>query len=75
MSIASSEKSPSNLKETTKAEAYFERALTVAYQQQAKSWELRAVVSMAPLFTAGLRRASTRSNLQEAKALLDALAL
>ena len=30
-----------------KAEAYFERALEVARQQQAKSWELRAGMSMA----------------------------
>ena len=30
-----------------KAEAYFERALAVARQQQAKSWELRAATSLA----------------------------
>src|SRR5271157_1763812 len=33
-----------------KAEEYFERALTVARQQQAKSWELRAAMSMARLW-------------------------
>jgi predicted ATPase len=33
--------------DTAKAEAYFERALAVARQQQAKSWELRAAMSMA----------------------------
>jgi predicted ATPase len=33
-----------------KAEAYFERALVVARQQQAKSWELRAAMSMARLW-------------------------
>ena len=33
-----------------KAEAYFERALEVARQQQAKSWELRAAMSMARLW-------------------------
>jgi predicted ATPase len=33
-----------------KAEAYFERALTVARQQQAKSWELRAAMSIARLW-------------------------
>ena len=33
-----------------KAEAYFERALTVARKQQSKSWELRAAVSMARLW-------------------------
>ena len=32
------------------AEAYFERALAVARQQQAKSWELRAAMSMARLW-------------------------
>ena len=33
-----------------KAEAYFERALTVARQQQAKSLELRAAMSLARLW-------------------------
>ena len=33
--------------DTAKAEVYFERALTVARQQQAKSWELRAAMSLA----------------------------
>ena len=33
--------------EAAKAEAYFERALSVARQQQAKSWELRAAMSSA----------------------------
>ena len=33
-----------------KAQAYFERALAVARQQQAKSWELRAATSMARLW-------------------------
>src|SRR4029077_18732511 len=36
--------------ETAKAEGYFERALAVARQQQAKSWELRAAISMARLW-------------------------
>jgi predicted ATPase len=35
--------------DTAKAEAYFERALAVARAQQAKSWELRAAMSMARL--------------------------
>jgi predicted ATPase len=35
---------------TVKAEAYFERALSVARQQQARSWELRAAMSMARLW-------------------------
>jgi hypothetical protein len=33
-----------------KAEAYFERALAVARQQHAKSWELRAAISMGRLW-------------------------
>ena len=60
-----------------KAELYFERALAVAREQQAKSWELRASMSLARLWrdqgkrddarelllrsTAGLPKASTRS--------------
>jgi predicted ATPase len=33
-----------------KVQAYFERALAVAREQQAKSWELRAAMSMARLW-------------------------
>jgi predicted ATPase len=63
--------------DAAKAEQYFERALAVARQQQAKSWELRAAMSMARLwrdqgkpqqarellarFTAGSPRGLTRS--------------
>ena len=36
--------------DVAKAEAHFERALAVARQQQAKSWELRAAMSMARLW-------------------------
>jgi predicted ATPase len=36
--------------DAAKAEAYFERALAVARQQQAKSWELRVAMSMAKLW-------------------------
>jgi predicted ATPase len=36
--------------DAAKAEVYFERALTVAREQKAKSWELRAAVSMARLW-------------------------
>ena len=39
--IARNSKEP----DATKAETYFERALTVARQQQAKSWELRAAMN------------------------------
>ena len=35
---------------SSQAETYFERALTVARAQQAKSWELRAAMSMARLW-------------------------
>ena len=36
--------------DVVKAEVYFERALAIARQQQAKSWELRAAMSMARLW-------------------------
>ena len=36
--------------DAAKAEAYLERALTVARKQPAKSWELRAAMSMARLW-------------------------
>jgi predicted ATPase len=36
--------------DAAQAEAYFNRALTVAREQQAKSWELRAAMSMARLW-------------------------
>ena len=37
-------------RDEAKAEAHFERALSVARQQQAKSWELRAAMSLARLW-------------------------
>jgi class 3 adenylate cyclase/predicted ATPase len=37
-------------RDRARAEAYFERALAVAREQQAKSWELRAAMSMARLW-------------------------
>jgi class 3 adenylate cyclase/predicted ATPase len=37
-------------RDAAKAEVYFERALAVAREQQAKSWELRAAMSMARLW-------------------------
>jgi predicted ATPase len=73
-----------------KAEAYFERALTIARQQQAKSWELRAAMSTALLWRDQGKRDEARDllapvygwftegfdtlDLREAKALLDELA-
>jgi predicted ATPase len=36
--------------DVARAEVYFERALSVARAQQAKSWELRATMSMARLW-------------------------
>jgi predicted ATPase len=36
--------------DSAKAETYFDRALAVARQQQAKSWELRASMSLARLW-------------------------
>jgi predicted ATPase len=37
-------------RDAAKAEAYFERALAVAREQQAKSWELRSAMSIARLW-------------------------
>ena len=73
-----------------KAQAYFERALTVARQQQAKSWELRAAMSLAWLWRDQGKIQQPREllapvygwftegfetrDLKEAKALLERLA-
>jgi predicted ATPase len=73
--------------ELAKAEAYFERALAVAREQQAKSWELRAAMSMARLWRDHGKRDAARDllapvygwftegfdtlDLKEAKVLLD----
>jgi predicted ATPase len=73
-----------------KAERHFERALSVARQQQAKSWELRASMSLARLWRDQGKVEQAREllapvygwftegfdtlDLKEAKALLDALA-
>jgi len=75
--------------DAAKAEAYLERALTVARRQQAKSWELRAAMSMARLWRDQGKPQQAREllapvygwftegfdtrDLKEAKALLDAL--
>jgi len=47
-------------RDAAKAEAYFERALEVARKQQAKSWELRAAMSMARLWHDQGRRDEAR---------------
>jgi predicted ATPase len=76
--------------DAAKAEAYFERALAIARAQQAKSWELRAAMSMARLWRDHGKRNEARKllapvygwftegfetrDLKEAKALLDELA-
>jgi predicted ATPase len=75
--------------DVTKAEAYFERALAVARKQQAKSWELRAAMSLARLWRDQGKVRQAREllapvygwftegfdtlDLKEAKALLDEL--
>jgi predicted ATPase len=75
--------------DAAKAQAYFERALTVARQQQARSWELRAAMSMARLWREQGKRDEAREllapvygwftegfdtlDLKDAKALLDEL--
>jgi predicted ATPase len=77
-------------RDATKAEAYFERALAVARQQQAKSWELRASMSLARLWRDQGKVQQARKllapvygwftegfgtrDLTEAKALLEGLA-
>ena len=73
-----------------KPEEYFERALSVARQQQAKSWELRTAMSMARLWRDQGKQKEARDllapvygwfsegfdtlDLKEAKALLEKLA-
>ncbi len=75
--------------DAAKAQAYFERALVVARAQQAKSWELRAAMSMARLWRDQGKRQQAHDllapvygwftegfdtlDLKEAKALLDEL--
>jgi predicted ATPase len=54
-------------RDAVKAEEYFELALSVARQQQAKSWELRAVMSLARLWR------DQGKSLKEAKVLLEEL--
>jgi predicted ATPase len=49
--------------DAAKAQSYFERALSVARQQQAKSWELRASTSLARLWR-------SQSKVQQARELL-----
>jgi len=46
-----------------KAEAYFQRAFAVARDQQAKSWELRAAMSMARLWRDQGKREQARDRL------------
>ena len=76
--------------DAAKAQAYFEKALTVARQQHAKSWELRAAMSLARLWRDQGKTSYAREllapvygwftegfdtrDLKEAKALLEELA-
>ena len=76
-------------KDAAKAEIYFECALVIAREQQAKSWELRAAMSMAQLWRDQGKRREARDllapvygwftegfdtlDLKEAKVLLDEL--
>ena len=76
--------------DAAKAQGYFQQSLTVARQQQAKSWELRAAMSLARLWRDQGKPAAAREllapvygwftegfdtlDLKEAKALLDELA-
>ena len=77
--------------DASKAEAHFERAAAVAREQKAKSWELRAAMSLARLWRDQGKRTEARDllapiygwftegfdtlDLKEAKALLDELAI
>ena len=77
-------------RDAAKAKGYFERALTIARKQHAKSWELRAAMSMARLLRDQGKPQQARDllapiygwftegfdtlDLKEAKALLDELA-
>jgi predicted ATPase len=76
--------------DAAQAQGYLERALAVARSQQAKSWELRAAMSMARFWRDQGKRDEAREllapiygwftegfdtrDLKEAKALLDELA-
>jgi class 3 adenylate cyclase/predicted ATPase len=76
--------------DTPQAEACFQQALAIARHQQAKSWELRATVSLSRLWQSQGKRAAARellapiydwftegfdtADLQEARTLLDELA-
>ena len=50
--------------DTAKAQAYFDRALTIAREQQAKSWELRAAMSMARLWRDQGKRTEARERVR-----------
>jgi len=79
----------SRQQDAAKAQAYFKRALAIARQQQAKSWELRAAMSMARLWRDQGKRTEAHNllapiygwftegfdttDLKEAKALLEEL--
>jgi predicted ATPase len=56
-------------RDAAKAEAHFERALAVARQQEAKSWELRAAMSMARLWRDQGKQDEPRDLLAPAKSL------
>ena len=47
--------------DAARAEVYFERALMVARAQQAKSWELRAAMSMARLWRDQIVRSNSEN--------------
>jgi predicted ATPase len=54
-----------------KAEVYFERALAIAREQQAKSWELRAAMSMARVWRDQGKRQQARGLLASVYGSLD----
>jgi predicted ATPase len=84
------EKSLLQSQDVAKAEAHFDRALAVAREQRAKSWELRAAMSLARLWRDQGKSQQAREllapvygwftegfdtlDLKKAKTLLDTLA-
>jgi predicted ATPase len=88
--VAGEIESKSPDRNVAKAEEYFQQALSIARQQQAKSFELRAAMSLAQLWRGQGKRGEARDllapvyawftegfdtlDLKQAKALLDELA-
>ena len=82
-------KGKGQMSKVEEAEAYFQQALEIARQQEAKSWELRAATSLARLWQSQGKKSEARdllapvydwftegfdtADLKDAKALLERL--